>query len=270
MQSDPLIEKAFAGRPLHDCLLIDAHGHIGASAGGMDLDFPFVDPSLDGVIAGMDRIGINVRGINSIAGINGDSDTGNRQVAHAMRAFPGRFFGYMTADIAYPDTIVPTLDTAYAWGLRGIKIWSGGGHPSYLPYHHENCDLVYAFADRHALPILTHTWGAELDQLEPAIRKYPNVNWLMGHSGATEEEKYIRFARDYPTVYLELCWSQAPRGLVERFAAAGILDKLVWGSDAIFMSDAHQIGRVVFAQISYEDKVKILGLNAQRALRLAS
>lgn len=36
-----------------------------------------------------------------------------------------------------------------------------------------------------------------------------------------------------------------------------------WGSDALFMSAAHQIGRDNFADISQADKVRILGKNAQ-------
>jgi hypothetical protein len=43
---------------------------------------------------------------------------------------------------------------------------------------------------------------------------------------------------------------------------------VIWGSDAIFMGAPQQLGRVLFAQISDDDKTKILGLNAKRALRL--
>ena len=50
--------------------------------------------------------------------------------------------------------------------------------------------------------------------------------------------------------------------------SVGLVDRIVWGSDAMFMDGSQQIGRVLFAQIPPEDKEKILGLNARRALRL--
>jgi predicted TIM-barrel fold metal-dependent hydrolase len=88
----------------------------------------------------------------------------------------------------------------------------------------------------------------------------------MGHSGSAQLDKYIRLGREYPNVYLELCFSVSPRGLVEKLADAGLADKTIWGSDTLFMSAAQQIGRVLFARISPEDKEKILGSNARRAL----
>ena len=76
----------------------------------------------------------------------------------------------------------------------------------------------------------------------------------------------MRFAREYPTVWVELCLSSCPRGLVEHLVAAGLEDKVVWGSDAVFLDQASQLGRVLFAQIPVATKRKILGLNARRAL----
>ena len=67
-------------------------------------------------------------------------------------------------------------------------------------------------------------------------------------------------------MYLELCLSACPRGLVEQLVAAGLEDKIIWGSDAVFLDQASQLGRVLFADISPEAKRKILGRNAQKAL----
>lgn len=80
----------------------------------------------------------------------------------------------------------------------------------------------------------------------------------------------MRFAREFETVFVELCLSACPRGLVEHLVAAELEDKVVWGSDAVFLDQASQLGRVLFAQIPVEAKRKILGLNARRALGLAN
>jgi len=44
---------------------------------------------------------------------------------------------------------------------------------------------------------------------------------------------------------------------------------VIWGSDAVFLNQASQLGRVLFAQIPVEAKRKILGLNARKVLGLA-
>jgi predicted TIM-barrel fold metal-dependent hydrolase len=127
---------------------------------------------------------------------------------------------------------------------------------------------VFAHANAHALPVLAHVFGAELDELEPHIKAFPHVRWLLAHIGSARLEDYMRFARDYPSVWVELCLSSCPRGLIEHLVAAGLEDKVVWGSDAVFLDQASQLGRVLFAQIPVTAKRKILGLNAATVLGL--
>ena len=106
----------------------------------------------------------------------------------------------------------------------------------------------------------------ELDDLEPQFSRCPNVNFILGHAGAVAREHYVRLGHKYANVYLELCFSACPRGLVEYFVGEGLAAKLLWGSDCIFMSMEQQIGRVIFAQISEQDKRLILGETAARVL----
>jgi uncharacterized protein len=257
---DLFVEKALAGRPIDHCRVIDAHGHLGECP-----NFAVADSSAAALVRAMDRMGIRTTCVSSMPAIFGDAARGNRIVEAAMRQFPGRIFGYMVADVGYPETIVPEYERCLHAGFRGIKIWSYGAKPG-LPYDHPNYRPVFEFAHAHGLPVLAHTWGAELDQLEPAIRAYPRITWLMAHTASSQKEKYIRFGKEFANVYLELCFSPCPRGLVEELVDAGLADKLIFGSDCIFMSASQQIGRVLFAQISPADKEKILGLNAARAL----
>ena len=251
-----------AGVALRDELIIDAHGHLGHGP-----DFPIIRPTAAALVTSMDRLGIRTTCVSSIPAIFGDAEHGNACVAEAIRAHPGRIFGYNVVDVGYPKKIGRQLEAGLAAGFRGVKVWSYGARPG-LPYNHPNYDRVFAFANEHHLPVLAHVFGPELDELEGHIRCLPNVRWLLAHIGSAELEKYVRFAREFPTAYVELCLSLCPRGLVEHLVAEGIEDKVVWGSDAVFMNQASQLGRVVFAQISEQAKRKILGLNARRALGL--
>ncbi len=259
---DVFADDARHGRPIDRCLVIDAHGHLGEAP-----NFPYPDSAAASLIRAMDRLGIQMTCVSSTPAIFGDARRGNQIVAQAMREHPGRIFGYMVADVGYPELIAPEMERCLAAGFRGVKIWSYGAKPG-LPYDHPNYTPVFEFANAHRLPVLAHTWGAELDQLEPAIRAYPNITWLMAHTASSQKDKYVRFGLEYPNVFLELCFSPCPRGLVEELVDRGLSGKLIFGSDCIFMSATQQIGRVLFAQISPEDKTKILGLNARRALGL--
>lgn len=261
--ADSFTEKAFTGQALDDCLVIDAHGHIG------EIPFnPMVSTVIDSVVELMDRVGIDLFCVSATPAVFGGAGRGNDLVSAALQRHPGRVFGYMALDMGYADRILPEMERCLAAGFKGYKIHSHGLYPE-ITYDHANYHRAFEFANEHHLPVLAHTWGMELDDLEASIGRYPNINWLMAHTGSAELEKYIRFGKEYPTVFLELCFSQCPRGLVERLVSEGLTHKVIWGSDAIFMGSPQQLGRVLFAQIPPEDKRAILGSNAARALRLS-
>lgn len=260
---DAIAEAARCGRPITGSPVIDAHGHLGLEFAG----FPIIETRLKAVLAHLNRMGIGRFCVSGIAGCFGASAEGNAVVREAIREAPDRIFGYMTADVGYPDRMLPELERCLKAGFRGVKVWSMGARPG-LPYNHPNYTPIFEFANAHHLPVLAHVWGAELDQLKSHVEALPNVNWLMAHTGSQDLWKYIEYARKYPTVYLETCISSCPHGLIERLVAEGLEDKVVWGSDLNFMDSAQQFGRVAFAQIPETAKRKILGINAALALRL--
>jgi predicted TIM-barrel fold metal-dependent hydrolase len=149
-----------------------------------------------------------------------------------------------------------------------VKIHSYATRPL-LAYDSPNLTPLYAFANAHALPLLAHTFTVEeLGQIEQQFSRYPRVNFILAHTGACGLERYIRLAKDYGNVYLETCLSASPRGLIESLVSAGLADRVLWGSDQYFMDASQQFGRILFAQVSEDDKRKMLGENAARALRL--
>ena len=110
--------------------------------------------------------------------------------------------------------------------------------------------------------LLAHTWGDELDQLARPFQEYPRIRWLLAHTGSKDLPKYIRMAQEFERVYLETSFSLCPRGLLEKLVSEVPLHKLVWGSDQLFLNATHQLGRILFSQITPEQKRAILGKNA--------
>lgn len=94
--------------------------------------------------------------------------------------------------------------------------------------------------------------------------QFPGMKILLGHSGIVEEDIYRDAVRRHDNIFLETCCSMAWYGLVERLAAMAGADRVLFGTDMPFMSPDQQIGRILFARISDDDKRHILGLNARR------
>jgi len=261
-KQDYFSDCAHAGRTITDRPVIDAHAHIGCMS-----SIAHLDASAESLIQVMDRIGIDRTCLSSYWAFLGYTAQGNNELIDAVQRHPDRLFGYMSVSVGYPEVIAPELQRCYEAGLRAVKIWSYGDRPG-LPYDHPHYEIVFDFANEHHLPVLAHTWGAELDHLDRAFQKYPHINWLLAHVGTADLPKYIRVANDYDHVYVETCFSRCPRGLLETLVDKVPLIKIIWGSDVPFLTSTHQIGRVLLARISESAKSAILFHNAVNALRL--
>jgi predicted TIM-barrel fold metal-dependent hydrolase len=183
-----------------------------------------------------------------------------------MRAFPGRILGYL---IVWPwsDAVVKAeVARCLEAGFVGAKLHDLSG----FPYTHPGYTPVYEAAHERRLPILFHTFGQDhqFAQVGEIARRYPDATILVAHLRTMNEAGYYRIAREHPNVFVDTVGSGAARGLVERGVAAIGADKIVWGSDAYCYGLPQQIGKVLGAKISDEDKVKILAGNAQRILAL--
>ena len=252
-----LLRRAAAGLPLDDFPIIDAHAHTEPGLG-----IATIKNSADDLVCELDTLGIRAAVFSSIPGIFGNPRYGNEAAIAGQRAYPGRLYGYMVIQPVAPEIALAEMDFAYAGGLRAMKLYSSSSVAG-LPYNHPHYDPIFARADEWELPVLLHTWGrGDLDPLEPAIAKYKKIRWLLAHTGSADMDRYVGLARKYPQVNLELCFSACPRGLVEYLVREVGADRVVWGSDQMFFAAAHQLGRVVFAKISYADKCRILGGNA--------
>lgn len=253
---DEFTRRAIQGLPIDNVPVVDSHMHVGECRG-----FPAIGyDDIELLLNQMDGLGVNVGAISSTVACIGGDHSGNDMVIETVQRHPGRFIGYVSVNSSYREEIEPELVRCYESGLRAIKIHDCIGKK----YDHENYRTVYDFAAERGLPILAHTWGDDLDQLEQSFGDYPGVNWLLGHSGSNQPEKYVKAAKEHDNVFLEICWSKAPRGMIEYFVDEGLQEKVLYGSDCVFMNQCQQIGRVLFADVAPEVKALILGGNARR------
>ncbi|MPM90999.1 hypothetical protein SDC9_138124 [bioreactor metagenome] len=254
-----LTEYALAGLPLPG-IVIDAHGHF-----GNETPFPLYDAGVPGLLAGMDRIGVDLFCVSPFLVLApGYARQANDQSLALLRKHPGRFYPYMIVDVAVQSGIVAEMERCLAGGLRAIKIHSYRS----ISYSHPNYELLYEFAGVHGLPVLAHAEDAEIVELTPMFDRFPATTFILAHAGCLKPEQYLRAAAGHENVFLETCVSQCTRGLIEYFVRHALGDKILWGSDCPLIQQDHQIGRVIFADIAEEDKIKILGANALRVFGL--
>ena len=253
-----LLERARAGECLSDLEIVDMHGHIGLYA------FSVPDRSNKGLVSVLDRIGISKIIVSDMTAWSADIEYGNDRVLAAMKVYPERIMGYVGIWPSEPDIVHRCVKERLSQGFIGLKLHNSNG----FSYMDEAYQPAYAIADARRLPMLFHTWGgeAEFSQIEQIAKKYPNTSILMAHAGAANEAGYIAMAKKHPQIYLDLAFSAAPRGLVKRFVDAVGAERITFGSDGYFFSVTQQIGKVLGADISDEDKIKILSANAKAIL----
>lgn len=254
-----LMRLALLGKKLEGELVIDAHAHLGPWH-----NFFIPDNGADGMIAVMDRIGVGIICPASHACIGPDFVLGNDLAAKAMRKYPGRFAPYIGINPNYDDGVAVEIERCRRKGMKNIKIHS----MHKVAYDDARYKPAFEIANDLGWAILAHTWGKDARVFIKLGEAYPKASFLLAHSGVGDFQTYIDVARTAKNTYLDLATSQVGYNWVETFVKRVGADRVTFGSDVPFIALAPQIGQVLCARISDDDKRKILGLNAKRVLGL--
>jgi predicted TIM-barrel fold metal-dependent hydrolase len=254
--TDPLTDAVRNRVPLAGVDVIDAHAHVGPFS-----RFFTPDPSADAMVRVMDRCGVRQAVLSSCLAIELDTAAGNAATAAAVAAHPERLAGYLTVN---PHQN-PEAELA-RWGghpgFVGLKL-----HPSLHEY--PVTGPAYAPAWEYAAatgrPVLTHTWtGSAYDDpvmLGTVAERHPGVTILLGHAGALPAgfDTVIALARRHPNLYPEICGSHFTGRALERMVGELGAHRVIYGSDFPFIDLRYSIGRVLFADLPYADRVMVLG-----------
>ena len=244
-----------------DIEVIDAHTHIDTIAGcNIRLS------KAEDVIEYMDRLNIKKSLISSIGSIGCDFKAGNDIVAEAVSKYPDRLLGYVTVNPHYKDGNIKEIERFKEnKNFIGIKI-----HPSHLgvTVNAECLDEVYAYAHQMHSLVLVHTWSdGEIAALTEISEKYPEMRLIMAHAGATSGVKRCAEAiKTHKNLYCDFPIASAPYGIVETLVKHGDANKILFGTDSTLADPRITYGRVLFADISDEDKTKIFYKNAAKIL----
>jgi len=253
------------GRPLNKWTVLDAHSHViderDATAGVM-----LFNGDADNIAVKIKRLGIQKTAFSAWEGLYGGGKRANETVARAMEKYPGLFVGYATANPRYDGDIEDAIDCLKNRGFSGIKPYSQTQglkftDPRYAPW--------FEYGDKHKHFALIHSSDQETaNQINEIAPKYPDLYFLMAHSGSSWEAARINLAlaKKHGNVMLELTYTAMTRGVVEFFVKEIGGDRVFFGTDLAMRDPGPQLAWVVFAEIPFEDKLKILGGNMKKML----
>lgn len=255
-------ENVLEGKPFAGVYIFDIHAHIDQTS-----DFQMVSATPAAVADTMDKLGISGGCVSSILSIHADCALGNRHMLEAVKAFPGKLFGYVTVSPHHND--VDPDPFFREPGVKGLKVHAAFhraaiNDPRYEPF--------YEYADKHALPVLFHTWEiADILHVAGIAARYKSAKLIIGHGAMRTWEvkrEVIDAVKKYENVFADTTVSVAYDGAVEYAAKALGADRLCYGSDVPFYDCRHVVGKVATCRLSDCDKEKILGENAKRILNI--
>jgi len=249
-----------------DYKIIDMHTHMGQQ-------YPLYYPEhgADSMVRFMDEAGVEFI-ISCPCEDLFTPGTKREQIIDAMNRYPERIKGYYginpLAQIKISDIKAAFMENR---GFVGIKV---------LPDYHrtELTSALYApvfeFADEYRLLVLSHTWGVSMngescnsaDKVVKILETYKNITFQMGHSIQGQADLAIEIAEAYQNSYLDVCDTGRLNGLIEKMVKRVGAQRIVFGTDFPMQGTYHQLGAVLGARITDEERKLILRDNALRIM----
>lgn len=242
-------------------MIVDAHVRLGQ---GREVAL-----EADALLATMDRLGIDralvAPGERCLAYDNAE---GNAYVAEAATRSDGRLIPYAVANPWRGAAAVDELRRAYDAGARALNVDSvlqgfdllDGLLDPLLEYAREVGWFVYVRTGTppSALPL----------PLATLARRYPDLDFVMGRSGATDF--WIDAApalRHAPNLYGDTCYAPWDTVLSELAGDPEIgVSRLVFSTDAPYTVPDAELARVVDWPIADDERAEVLGDVVRRLL----
>jgi len=180
--------------------------------------------------------GVGPRDVGDIA------DGVNDSTATFVRAHPDRLIGFMSVH-PYDNGLHDEMERSRVdLGLRGIKL--GANYQSFDPLE-SRALAIYAYAERHGLPVLFHNGTSAVKTapiaaahpltVDVIASRYPDLRIIMAHMGHPWTVDTVVVVRKHPNVYTDISGLfYRPYTAYDALIKAtewSVLDKILFGSD---------------------------------------
>ena len=267
-EDDPIVACVRAGKPLRAEFVLDSHNHLGhPGSRGIDL-CSFPDNDADGLIATMDRLGVDIACPSSWAGITYAGPDANDHALDAAAKYPGRILPYGCLNPSYPQLFQAEYERVFLTGrVMGYKPAPfRQAVPLTDPVHFP----VYEWCARRGAPVLCGDGPLRLAEIKELAPRYPQVTFINAHSGSSYDfaESTVAVCRQFANVYAEITYTLIWYGMVEYLVGELGPERVLYGTDCVMRDAAPQLGWVAWARIPYAAKQRVLGQNMADILGL--
>jgi len=235
--------------------IIDVHGHLSK----FWLPMPWRNRD---IVAYLDRFSIEKYVASSLLAITENLIEGNRETWEFVKEYPGRVYGYVVVNPHYVEASLKEIERySRAGGFVGVKVHDGY-YMNIGPFYSPNWRRILGLVSDLGWTVLCHDSLLSLSEIAP---DYPEVNFISAH--AANSTLAVRYAQGetQPNIFLDICGTPRNYGIIERIVELlGSADNILFGTDLPLLSPASAIGKVENAEISQEEKEKILYKNALR------
>jgi predicted TIM-barrel fold metal-dependent hydrolase len=203
----------------------------------------------------------------------------NGEVAAHVEAFPDRFTGVATVDLANPVAAVKELDRAVRQlGFKALRIvpWLWKLPPNdrlYYPLYVKCIELGIPFCTQvgHTGPLMPSETGRPIPYLDEVALTFPDLRIVGGHIGHPWTDEMIGLAWKHDNVFIDTSAYMPryyPPQLVQFLRTFG-RDKVLFGTNFPQLDLAKAVEQV--RKLELPDKVerKFLAENARRVFALA-
>lgn len=242
--------------------ILDIHGHHGSFN---SFHAPYAGE--DSLVEIMDRLGMAKICIAPFLGLTVDFKAGNDATYVAMQKYPERILGHACVNPYHAGETERELVKCFeVRGFHAIKLHPdfNGCEPQYRGF-----EPVFEYAQANSLTILWHC-GASEAYLRKLAERYDRVNFVLAHYGGAwngyNEDRTLELVRDIPNLYTDIASSVAYNGAFSRLIEYVGEDKVLFGSDMVFLDAGFQLGRVLLCDVPEEAKRKVLGENCRKLL----
>ncbi|MCP3966045.1 MAG: amidohydrolase [Lentisphaerae bacterium] len=181
---------------------------------------------------------------------------------------PERFIPFAYLNPAYPYESLKELDRCLEFGMKGIKLWCGrrAGNAGTL--------IIAKRAAELGLPIIQHCAEKPFGNLQgesypedaaELAEVCPEVNLILAHL-TNIGLRGIEEIKNYPNISIDISGGDPLFGFTRIAIDKLGADRIFFGTDVSVRGYGSQLSKVLNAELTLEEKEKILHLNAKRVI----
>ncbi|WGI16868.1 amidohydrolase family protein [Methanonatronarchaeum sp. AMET-Sl] len=235
---------------------IDAHSHLGYYGGFFDVEI-----GVGELVGLMDEFGFDRSVVCSLD---------NEEVLKAVRRYPSRLVGKVWLDPKEQGVVDKAWRYVDEFGFRAIKI-----HPLLhsFPANSDLVDPVARVACQLDVPLFVHSGHPPFslpNQIAGLAKKHRDTNVVlvhMGHGHGVYIENAIQAASEHPNLFLETSGMPMHTKIKEAFERVDS-HKILFGTDIPFHHPSVELEKVKVADLTSQQKKKLLQKNAKKLLTL--